>query len=87
MNESGADVVELDCRGLDCPQPVVLTRQAIADLRPGTELVVIATDPLAEMDLAVFCQRTGHEMIGAETRDGEIRIRIRVKPGRRPDAG
>jgi len=58
----------------------------MAGLAAGTELEVLATDPMAELDLVVFCQRTGHEMLRAETRDGLLRARIRVRPVQRPGA-
>lgn len=69
-----------------CPEPVWHTRQALHDLAPGTELEVLATDPMAELDLAVFCQRTGHELVQAEMRDGLLRARIRVRTAPRPGA-
>lgn len=63
-----------------CPAPVWHTRQALEGLAAGTEVEVLATDPMAELDLAVFCQRTGHELVQAVTRDGLLRARIRVRP-------
>ncbi|NBD96301.1 MAG: hypothetical protein GVY11_07500 [Gammaproteobacteria bacterium] len=87
MEERGEDIHELDCLGLHCPEPVWRTRQLIADLPPGALIEVVADDPLAELDLRVFCQRQGHELVQASTRDGQLRARIRVSPGPRPDAG
>jgi tRNA 2-thiouridine synthesizing protein A len=70
-----------------CPEPVWHTRRAIEGLAPGCELEVLATDPMAELDLAVFCQRTGHELVQARTRDGILRARIRVRKEPPPGAG
>lgn len=56
------------------------------DLAEGAELEVLATDPMAEIDLAVFCQRSGHEMLHADTRDGVLRARIRVRKAPRQGA-
>ena len=50
----------LDATGLLCPEPVFRTRLALAEMEPGQLLEVSADDPLAEVDMAVFCQRTGH---------------------------
>lgn len=69
-----------------CPEPVWRARQALEGLAAGKMVEVLATDPMAELDLAVFCQRTGHEMVQAETRDGLLRARIRVRPAPRPGA-
>gem|GEM_PF-6521609 len=55
-------------------------------MAPGELIDVLATDPMAELDLAIFCQRMGHELVHAETRADELRVRIRVRPAPRPDA-
>jgi len=83
---SNSVVRVVDCRGLACPEPVWRARQAIANLLPGAELDVLATDPMAELDLAVFCQHTGHQMVHAETQDGVLQARIRVRRAPRPGA-
>ena len=38
-------VETLDARGLLCPMPVIKAQDRIADLRPGTLLDVLVTDP------------------------------------------
>jgi TusA-related sulfurtransferase len=35
---------ELDCRGINCPMPLVKARQEVARLRAGQVLKVVATD-------------------------------------------
>jgi len=87
MSERKGDVGVVDCRGMACPEPVWHARQALEGLAPGEEIEVLATDPMAELDLAVFCQRTGHELIDADTRDGVLRARIRVRTAPPRDAG
>lgn len=77
----------LDCSGSVCPEPVLQTRRAVAGMSPGDILEVWATDPLAELDLAVYCEHAGHELLLAETVDGTVHVRIRVSPGRQPGAG
>jgi len=42
----------VDARGLSCPLPLIKARAALARLGPGDELVVLATDPEAPLDLA-----------------------------------
>jgi tRNA 2-thiouridine synthesizing protein A len=48
-----------DLRGLKCPLPVLRTRKALADMRPGDVLVVICTDPLAAIDIPSLLWETG----------------------------
>lgn len=86
MAASGDAHEQLDCRGLDCPEPVWRARRRVDAMRPGQTLIVIATDPLAELDLAVLCQQTGHEYLGSEQDGDEWRIGIRVRTAPRRDA-
>lgn len=47
-------------------------------MQPGEVLEVLATDPLAELDLAVMCEHSGHELLLAESADQQVRVLIRV---------
>jgi tRNA 2-thiouridine synthesizing protein A len=51
----------VDCRGLKCPLPVLKTEKRIAQVTAGTRLVVLATDPIAKIDIPLFCAQNGHE--------------------------
>ena len=44
----------LDARGLLCPLPALKARRALAALAPGEELVVLATDPEAPVDVGAL---------------------------------
>ena len=57
----------LDATGLLCPEPVIRTSRLIRDLASGALLQVLVDDPLAELDLRVFCERTGHEFVGVDS--------------------
>ena len=49
----------VDARGLLCPLPTVKARAALPGLGPGDELVVLATDPEAPIDLAALAADFG----------------------------
>ena len=67
----------VDCRGLKCPLPVLKTEKRIAQVRPGTRLIVLATDPIAKIDIPLFCTQNGH---GCEmTVEGEVLRFVIVK--------
>jgi len=53
----------LDLQGLNCPLPVLKTKKAMAALRPGDQLEVLATDPSAVTDFAAFAETTGHALV------------------------
>lgn len=50
----------VDARGLKCPLPVLKVEKLLAQLPAGAELVALATDPMAKVDIPLFCQRHGH---------------------------
>jgi tRNA 2-thiouridine synthesizing protein A len=51
---------ELDARGLKCPLPVLKAEKALAGLKPGSSLIVLATDPMAKVDIPLYCRQHGH---------------------------
>jgi len=51
---------ELDCRGLRCPLPVLKTEKRLLQMKPGESVVVLATDPIAKIDIPLFCTQNGH---------------------------
>lgn len=72
----------LDALGLECPQPVLQARRVLDRMRDGRVLEVRADDPLAELDLRVFCERCGHEFLGGTEAGRHRRFRIRKRdPG------
>lgn len=60
------DMIEVDARGLLCPLPVLRARKRLLGLPPGTLLRLLATDPMAEIDLPHFCAEAGHELLSSE---------------------
>jgi tRNA 2-thiouridine synthesizing protein A len=67
----------VDCRGLDCPWPLLHTKQALSRCKPGSLMQILATDPLAELDLKSLCAREGHDWISTEHAGEELRIHLR----------
>jgi tRNA 2-thiouridine synthesizing protein A len=61
----------LDCKGMQCPLPVIKTAQAIKGIEPGQVLELLATDPGVEPDMKAWTSRTGNELLGIE-RAGDI---------------
>jgi tRNA 2-thiouridine synthesizing protein A len=53
----------LDCRGLQCPMPVVWVGREIRALGPGRVLKVLATDRGAVADFPAWAIDTGNEVL------------------------
>ena len=50
----------VDARGERCPLPVLRMEKALAPLGHGESVVVLATDPMARIDIPLFCTQNGH---------------------------
>ncbi len=53
----------VDAKGLKCPQPLLLAKHGIDQIKAGQVLLLEATDPHTDLDLEVWCERFGHETI------------------------
>jgi tRNA 2-thiouridine synthesizing protein A len=67
----------LDCKGLNCPLPILKTKKALDGMAAGQVLEMTSTDPGAKPDMEAFSRRTGHELLEAVERDGTFTFYIR----------
>ena len=75
MDTDGArNLREIDARGLACPQPVLLLREAVRELERGARVALLATDPLAPVDVAAWCLRAGHALVAQSESGGVYRF-------------
>ncbi len=63
---------ELDTRGLNCPLPILKAKKALADMRSGEVLKVLATDPGSMRDFQAFARQTGNELVEQESTNDEF---------------
>lgn len=70
----------LDCIGLYCPMPIVKTSQRIKELSGGEVLEVVSDDKGIKSDMPAWCEKTGHEFLGLEEEDDEIKVYVRKSP-------
>jgi TusA-related sulfurtransferase len=54
---------ELDARGLNCPLPILKAKKALAEMKAGDMLKVVATDPGSVRDFQAFARQTGNDLI------------------------
>ncbi len=69
------DVIDLS--GLLCPLPVLKAGKRLASMQSGHVLTVLATDPMAAIDMPYFCIEQGHELL-ASIRTGDV-LEFRIK--------
>ena len=70
---------ELDCRGLNCPLPILKTKKAIDKLQSGQVLKMTATDPGSVNDMNAWTRRTGNELVEHRRDGGDYIFILRKK--------
>lgn len=66
--------VEINCRGLACPQPVLNTKKALEQMGPGTAVVIVDNETAKE-NVSLFARNTGHR-VEISQEGGEYHIAI-----------
>jgi tRNA 2-thiouridine synthesizing protein A len=70
--------LELDCRGLRCPLPIIRLANAISDVPVGGTVAVVADDPATRPDTQAWCRMRGHDYVGEDVAaDGVPRFVVR----------
>jgi tRNA 2-thiouridine synthesizing protein A len=69
----GDDIV--DARGLKCPLPVLKMEKRLGQVATAASIVVLATDPIAKIDIPLFCTQKGHQC--EMTVEGDV-MRFRI---------
>lgn len=67
----------LDCFGLLCPMPIILTAEKVKTMAEGQVLEVISTDEGIKTDMPAWCKATGNEYMGIEEKEGEYKVYVR----------
>lgn len=73
-----APALELDCRGLLCPLPIIELARHLTDVAVGELVAVVATDAAARHDVPAWCRMRAQEYVGEDTADdGSPRFVVR----------
>lgn len=62
-------VVELDCRDLPCPRPIIELAKALPSVAIGDLLAVVARDPAARYDVPAWCRMRQQQYLGEDVAD------------------
>ncbi|MNK11288.1 sulfur transfer protein SirA [compost metagenome] len=71
-----SEAVVVDARGHRCPVPSLRLRKAMKGLRPGACLTLLATDPMARIDVPYLMREQGGRVCEIEDVDGVLRITV-----------
>jgi tRNA 2-thiouridine synthesizing protein A len=64
--------LELDCRGLVCPQPVIELGRRIGDVDVGGVVAVVSTDAAAAYDVPAWCRMRAQEYLGEDVAEDGV---------------
>lgn len=74
--------IEIDARDLLCPLPVLRLRKRLQGVASGQVARLLATDPMAAVDVPHFCAAEGHEVL--RVTDTEAMLEFLVRKGGGP---
>lgn len=67
----------IDARGHHCPVPTLKLRKAHEAAAAGAELLLLATDPMARIDVPHFATQIGATVLEVADQEGGV-IRFRI---------
>lgn len=62
--------VDLDCKGLNCPMPIVKISRAMKELQTGVTLTVTASDPSFKADVEAWVRKMNQKLTSFTDIDG-----------------
>jgi len=68
----GPVALELDCRGMLCPLPVIELARHVTDVEVGALVAVVTEDVAARVDVPAWCRMRGHAYVTEETTDDGV---------------
>lgn len=71
----------VDARGHRCPVPSLRLRKAMEGAPVGTRLTLLATDPMARIDVPYLMSEQGGRVCEIEEVDGALRITVETGVG------
>ncbi|MGN1281939.1 MAG: sulfurtransferase TusA family protein [Succinivibrio sp.] len=55
--------IVLDCRGMCCPEPLTMLRNAVRKAQVGQVFELLSDDPVSLRDVPAFCNFMKHKLV------------------------
>ncbi|MBA4805987.1 sulfurtransferase TusA family protein [Brevundimonas sp.] len=68
----------VDARGHRCPTPSLMLMKAMDGAAAGTRFVLLATDPMARIDVPFLMRQKQGRMIAVEETAGLLRLTVEI---------
>lgn len=78
-----SEPVLVDARGHRCPVPSLRLRKAMEGLAPGVRLILLASDPMARIDVPYLMSERGGRVCEIEEVSGTLRITVETGAAQR----
>lgn len=72
-------MIVVDARGHRCPVPSLRLRKAMVGLAPGSSLTLLATDPMARIDVPYLMQELGGRLRSTTEVDGVLTFIVETR--------
>ena len=69
----------VDARGTACPGPLLEAKKAIGSIQAGDVMEVLSADEGTKVDIPKWCNKQGHEYLGAKEENGYFKVYLRKK--------
>ncbi|MBJ7445993.1 MAG: sulfurtransferase TusA family protein [Brevundimonas sp.] len=66
----------VDARGHRCPVPSLKLQKALQTALPGAQVTLLATDPMARIDVPFLMDQLRGQVLGVEENDGVLSITV-----------
>lgn len=70
------DPILVDARGHRCPTPTLRLRRALETAPLGARVTLLATDPMARIDVPFFAEQSGHALLEVQEAEGAFRFTV-----------
>ncbi len=71
----------VDARGHRCPVPSLRLRKALEGAEPGTRATLLATDPMARIDVPFLMGELGGRVVETTEADGVLTLVVETSSG------
>lgn len=68
--------LELDCRDMRCPMPVIELARRIGEVPVGGTVAVVATDVAARVDVPAWCRMREQDYVGEQVADDGTPVHV-----------
>lgn len=69
----------VDARGHRCPTPSLKLQKAVRSAAPGVRITLLATDPMARIDVPYLMSELGGRVLSVEDAGGVLTITVETR--------